>query len=400
MTETITDRGARRDTRPASGTVHWVGTGRSTGRGLRAVCDQAETVVVWGRAADRARACLRRVGIQDQVEFRLLDLEALAAEIRPGDIVVSMVPATEHAELLRRCLESGGHFVCSSYTSPAMEEVEPEARANGSVILTEAGLDPGIDHLFAHDLVERASGAVGSRPGRVEFTSFCGGVPAQPNSFRYRFSWAPAGVLTALRTPARYIEHGRERTAVHPWKATQHHRVAEESFEAYPNRDSVPFIAAYGIPHTWRVDRFVRGTLRLDGWHDAWSEVFPVVERGDDAAIGALADDLARQYPMRAEDRDRVVLQVRLDLRTDDGHSWSDSHVLDVVGDDQETAMARCVSETLACGIRAILHSRLPAGISRAASGAEGRRWLTELHHARIVPKLGGVRSGGTHSSE
>ena len=396
-TATTADTG--RDARSASGIVHWVGTGRSTGRGLTAVCDTAQEVMVWGRAEDRALACLRRVGAEDRAHIRLFDLDALTATLGPGDVVVSMVPAAEHPVILRRCVDQGAHFVCSSYTSEAIEAIGPEARAVGSVVLTEAGLDPGIDHLLAHDLIEQARAAAGNRPVRAEFTSYCGGLPAIPNTFRYRFSWAPAGVLAALRTPARYIEGGREHTANRPWEATRLHDVGGETFEAFPNRDSIPFIAAYALPSGWRVDTFIRGTLRLGGWRDAWSGVFPVIADGDEADITSLATDLARKHPMQPEDRDRVVLHVALKVRTDDGFAWAGDNMLDVVGNEHETAMAHCVSQTLACGVRAVLNGRLPAGIVRAASGDEASRWLGELRREGLDPRAGTAKPAQSTSS-
>jgi hypothetical protein len=257
----------------------------------------------------------------------------------------------------------------------------PAAEKAGVVVLTEAGLDPGIDHLFAHDLVARAREAIGDRtPASYTLTSYCGGVPAVPNDFTYRFSWAPAGVLNALRSPARYLDGGAETVAERPWEATRRHVVDGEIFEVYPNRDSVPFVAQYGLPQAWVPRTFVRGTLRLEGWLRAWDAVFEELERGDDARIAELARELAAAYPTTDDDRDRVVLAVSLDVRSDGGAAWSGSYLLDLVGDAAESAMARCVSRTLALGVRHVLDGSLPPGLSRAAeTAARSRQWLGEL---------------------
>ena len=163
-----------------------------------------------------------------------------------------MLPAAQHAALLRLCLDRGAHFACTSYTSDELAAADGPAREAGLVVLTEAGLDPGIDHVLAHDLVARARKAVGDGPATVAFTSYCGGVPAVPNDFRYRFSWAPRGVLSALQTPARAIEHGRVRDVARPWEATTAYALAGEPFEVYPNRDSLPFVTQYDLPVAWR----------------------------------------------------------------------------------------------------------------------------------------------------
>ncbi|MEV7083469.1 saccharopine dehydrogenase family protein [Streptomyces sp. NPDC093516] len=369
------------DPHPASGTVHWIGAGLSTGSGLAALCDAAERVRLWHRTESRAAEALGRLGLTGRAEPRAYTLSALTAELAPGDTVVSMLPAPEHAALLAACVRLRAHFACSSYVSQAVLELVPAAREAAVVVLTEAGLDPGIDHLFAHDLVARAREAIGERtPASYSLTSYCGGVPAEPNEFTYRFSWAPAGVLNALRSPARYLEDGAETVAERPWEATRRHVVDGETFEVYPNRDSVPFVAQYGLPDAWSPRTFVRGTLRLEGWLRAWDAVFEELKRGDDARIAELARELAARYPTTDDDRDRVVLAVSLDVRSAAGQGWSGGYLLDLVGDAGESAMARCVSRTLALGVRHVLDGSLPPGLNRAAeTAARSRQWLTEL---------------------
>lgn len=384
----------------ASGTVHWIGTGLSTGRtGLGLLCDRAERVAVWDRTAERARLRLGALGLADRAESRSLDRGALAAEVRPGDVVVSMLPATEHPALLRLALSRQAHFACSSYTSAELEEEANAATADGLVVLTEAGLDPGIDHLMAHQLIERARHDIGDTAATVDFTSYCGGVPARPNDFRYQFSWSPYGVLAALRSPARYIEGGEIRTAERPWEATRPLVLGGEAFEVYPNRDSLPFVAQYAVPQGWRLATFVRGTLRNEGWYTAWTEVFETVRAGDEARIRALAAELADRYPTTEADRDRVVLTVELTVRDsafedsageESGGAtlWREALLLDVSGDDAESAMARCVSLPLVRGVSAILDGALPAGVNRAAETAdEAARWIDFLreHGLRIT---------------
>ncbi|QYX76258.1 saccharopine dehydrogenase family protein [Streptomyces akebiae] len=371
---------------PASGTVHWVGAGLSTGSGLAVLCDTAARVRLWHRTEERAEQALAARGLTGRAEPRAYTLPALVADLAPGDVVVSMLPAPDHAPLLGACVGARAHFACSSYVSDAVLDQVPAAEAAGVTVLTEAGLDPGVDHLFAHSLIDRAVRAIGPETAATyTLTSYCGGVPAVPNDFRYRFSWAPAGVLGALRSPARYIEDGAERTADRPWTATRAHVVDGETFEAYPNRDSVPFVAQYGLPAAWTPRTFVRGTLRLDGWLTAWAPVFAELERGDDRSIAELAKDLAARYPTTDADRDRVVLAVSLDVRTGAGEEWSGRYLLDAVGTEEESAMARLVSRPLALGVGHILDGSLPTGLCRAAeTGERSQAWLAELAEAGV----------------
>jgi hypothetical protein len=372
MTEPITPTGA----------VHWIGAGLSSGSGLKIVRDHAARVVLWNRTEKRARELAARLGLSDEVAIRSFDASALAARIEAGDVVVSMVPAAMHPELLRLCIERRAHFVCSSYVSGELEAAAPAAAEAGIVAQVEAGLDPGIDHVLAHLLVAKGRESIGqAAPVSADFTSYCGGIPAEANEFRYRFSWAPRGVLMALRAPARYIEAGAERTIERPWEATSRRVLNGETFEVYPNRDSVPFVAQYGFPPSWHLDGFVRGTLRLDGWRNAWESVFAVLNEGDDERVNALADKLAARYPATESDLDRVILSVSLSLsRADDAEEWSGTYLLDMVGDQAESAMARCVSAPLACAITRILAGVSPPGLRRAAEDAnEAADWLTFL---------------------
>lgn len=364
---------------PASGTVHWLGTGLSTGSGLRVLTGTADKVVVWARTEAKAEALLARLDLTGQASVAEFSLAALEQALRPGDVVVSMLPAAQHPDVLRTCISGGAHFACTSYVSASIAALAPAAAEASTVVLTEAGLDPGIDHLLAHQLVAQARAAIGDGPAEVDFTSYCGGIPAVPNAFRYRFSWAPRGVLSALREPATYIEDGERRQVSRPWEVTRPHTVDGNEFEVYPNRDSIPFIDQYAIPAGWQLRTFVRGTLRLDGWKQAWAGVFAELITADDKRLDSLAKELAAEYPSTEADADRVVLVVSIDARSAD-QSWAGRYELDLIGDAEETAMARCVSLPLAFGITRILDGQLAPGLHRAAEEpAEVRRWLSFL---------------------
>jgi hypothetical protein len=371
-----------------TGRVHWLGTGLSTGSGLRLVCQGTE-LTLWGRSAEKAVACLDRLGLPGQAATRALDLESLAAELMPGDVVVSMLPATQHAALARVSLEQGAHFACSSYLSPEIACFADAAQRAGLVFLTEAGLDPGIDHLLAHELVRKAAEMTGDRPTVVRFWSYCGSNPAVPGGFRYQFNWAPRGVLTALLTPARYIDDRAEKVARYPWESVRKTCLKGEHFEVYPNRDSLPFIATYRFPPAWTVAAFVRGTLRWDGWSDAWGPVFAELRHADDDRITDMARELAERYPTRPTDRDRVLMSVALEARPEGGPVWSGEYLLDVTGDVSESATPRLVSTALAGGILEITGAGMVPGLHQAtADQAVAKRWLAFLRERGITAEF------------
>ena len=116
---------------------------------------------------------------------------------------------------------------------------EPARKANIPVI-NELGLDPGIDHLSAVEVIDRlkAEGAELS-----SFRSYCGGLLAPKydnNPWKYKFTWSPRNVVLAGQSgTARYLQKGR-------LKYVPEHRIFNDlealsvdgygDFEGYPNR--------------------------------------------------------------------------------------------------------------------------------------------------------------------
>ena len=322
------------------------------------------------------------------------DLDALTAATSPGDIVVSMLPGDWHVPLARMCLAKGAHFVSSSYISPEMRALDDAARDKGLRFVNEVGLDPGIDHLMAHKLVAdyRASAAY-APDNEISFISYCGGVPKITNAFRYKFSWAPAGVLKALRSPSRSIRNFSELNVTKPWDAITRYDAplpTPESFEVYPNRDSLPFIQDYDFAPEWPVRDFVRGTLRLNGWADAWANIFAEVGTASDARIQEIADQLLAENAYDEGEPDRVVLCVGFKAAKNGKTVWHKTYVMDAWGDARGTAMARLVSIPVSLAIESVLNREIPAGVSAAPSDPRlVTRWLAEIdtlaQHMQIV---------------
>ncbi|MCR8547654.1 saccharopine dehydrogenase NADP-binding domain-containing protein [Salipiger sp. P9] len=360
--------------------IHWCGTGLSSVPGLRRLIADGHEVTAWNRTPEKARAAVG--DLTDAI--RVFDLPALEAALAPGDVVVSMLPADWHVPLAELAISKGAHFVSSSYIAPEMRALDSKARAAGVALVNEVGLDPGIDHLMAHDLVRayRASDAFDAE-NALSFVSYCGGVPKQANAFRYKFSWAPVGVLKALRSPSRSIRHFTELNVARPWDALGRYDAPldpPESFEVYPNRDSLPFIAQYEFGPDWTVKDFVRGTLRLNGWAEAWKEIFAAVETADDAALADLAAELLEKNAYEEGEPDRVVLCVSLKAEKAGATVWHKTWVMDAWGDARGTAMARLVSVPVSLAIEAVLNREIAPGVSAAPSDPKlVTRWLGEV---------------------
>jgi saccharopine dehydrogenase (NADP+, L-glutamate forming) len=351
-------------------TIHWCGTGLSAIPGLRRLIEAGHDVTVWNRSLDKARAAVG--DLTDNIQA--FDEAALAKAVQPNDIVVSMLPGDWHVPLAEMCIEKGANFVSSSYIAPEMRALNARALERGVALVNEVGLDPGIDHLMAHHLIAdyRASKAYDAE-NDLSFTSYCGGIPAISNAFRYKFSWSPLGVLKALRSPSRSIKHYTELNVARPWDAISSYIAplpAPESFEVYPNRDSLPFIEDYQFDPAWKIKEFVRGTLRLNGWAEAWKDVFSEIETlegaSGEARLKEMSDQFWAENAYAEGEPDRVVLFVDLKAEKEGQTVWHKTYAMDAQGDMRGTAMARLVSIPVSLAVEAVLNREIPAGVSPA----------------------------------
>jgi len=353
-------------------TIHWCGTGLSAIPGLRKLITDGHDIIVWNRTIEKAISTVGDI-TESIKEF---DIQKLEKHLKKGDIVVSMLPGDWHVPLAKLCLKCHSHFVSSSYISPEMRELHNLAFESGLCLVNEVGLDPGIDHLMAHTLIEDYRNSKDQDDKNdISFFSYCGGIPKVQNPFCYKFSWSPLGVLKALKSPSRSIKDFKEFDAQRPWNAISTYTAplpVPEEFEVYPNRDSLPFIDQYRFNSNWRIKEFVRGTLRLKGWKNAWSEIFSEIEKlsgeNDDEQLTKMSDQLWLENAYDKNEVDRVVLVVSLKASDGEKTKWHKTYVLDAHGDPVSTAMAKLVSLPVSFAVEAVAQNKIAPGVSAAPS--------------------------------
>lgn len=360
--------------------VHWIGAGLSSVPGIRRLAATGKPFVLWNRTVEKARQALAGVNAP-QAEVREWTDGALDSVLKKGEIVVSMLPADRHVEIAKLCLAKGAHLVTTSYLSPAMRAMDADVKAAGLSFVNECGLDPGLDHLLAHELVERfTTSKACAQADAVEFESHCGGFPEKPHAFTYKFSWSPLGVLRALKNTARYQKNGDVVTCERPWDHLTEHATKRGTFEVYPNRDSMPYLAEYGIPSQWPMTNFMRGTLRPKGWKTAWSSILAALPTMPAPELEALSQNLAREHAYGPGEKDRVVLSVGLRASAKGKQIWNESFLLDHTGTGQESAMAQLVSHPAVLAVEEIREGTLKPGVQGLpAEGELRRRWLDTL---------------------
>ena len=213
-------------------------------------------------------------GISKEFDITKASKKDLDDLIKECDLAVSLLPYIYHVQVAKSCIKFKKHMVTTSYVSPEMKALDEEAKKAGITILNEIGVDPGIDHMSAKKIIDD----VHERGGRIlSFKSYCGGLPAPDavtTPWKYKLSWSPRGVILAGRNPAKYLE--ADKIVEIPGEELFDHYYPypveglEDDYEAYPNRDSMPYIDIYGIPET---KTMFRGTLRNTGWCRALKKV-------------------------------------------------------------------------------------------------------------------------------
>jgi saccharopine dehydrogenase-like NADP-dependent oxidoreductase len=148
-------------------------------------------VTVATRTVEKAEKLIGRAknGIACTVDVG--DESALEALIAEHDLSISLLPYVYHPVVARLCVKHGKHMVTTSYVKDAMRALDGEARQAGVILLNEIGVDPGIDHMSAMQVIDRIRDEGGTLVG---FTSNTGGLPApdaNDNPMGYKFSCAP-----------------------------------------------------------------------------------------------------------------------------------------------------------------------------------------------------------------
>ena len=348
-------------------------------------------------------------------------------EIKRADVVISMLPAAMHINVAKDCVCFKKHLVTASYVSKEMGEMNEEAKAAGIILMNENGLDPGIDHASAMQVIDKIHSEGGEL---ISFKSYCGGLVApesNDNPWGYKFSWNPRNVILAGQGTAQYIENGEYKYIPYNRLYTQTNTIEIKGlgkFDAYANRDSLSYRKVYGIEH---IPTMLRGTLRIQGYCKAWN-VFVKLGLTDDTYkieasetlsyrklieaflphgnlsskerlitfmgnemdvdtlskiewTGILSDEkiklsnatpaqilqdlLERKWKLKAHDKDMIVMQHQFQYRNKNSEIRNITSSLIVKGEDQiYTAMAKTVGLPLAIVTKLILKGEIsPRGV-------------------------------------
>jgi len=203
--------------------------------------------------------------------FDVTNVKHRENEIESASIVISMLPANLHIVVAKDCVRLKKNLVTASYVSSDIAMLEESAKKAGVLLLNEIGLDPGIDHMSAMQVIDKIKENNGVL---TSFKSFCGGLvhpDFDNNPWNYKFTWNPRNVVLAGQGTAQYIKKGKYKYIPYTklFERTEKINILEVGeFEGYANRDSLKYRSSYGLDD---IPTLFRGTLRKKGFCKAWN---------------------------------------------------------------------------------------------------------------------------------
>ncbi|TIN18195.1 MAG: saccharopine dehydrogenase family protein [Mesorhizobium sp.] len=236
-----------------------------------------EEIVCVDTAADGPA---RLAGLTDLARVRFVVPEgaigpALAAVLDDVDAVIDLLPQPLMREAVQAAIATRTPLVTTNYAK-SIADLAPAAEQAGVSIMTECGLDPGID-LVLYARAARQFDSISS------IDSYCGGIPepkAMAKPLCYKVSWNFDMVLVSQNRDSVMIEDGK-RVAVPAGQQHDNPFIHEievaglGKLEAFPNGDALHYVemldAAKGLRRSGRY------TLRWPGWSAFWA---PLKELG------------------------------------------------------------------------------------------------------------------------
>jgi len=270
--------------------------------------------------------------------------ESRESAIKNADIVISMLPARFHIEAAKDCIKYRKSLVTASYVSKEMKALDAEVKENNLVFMNEIGVDPGIDHMSAMQVID----SIRDKGGKmILFESFTGGLVApesDTNLWNYKFTWNPRNVVVAGQGGvAEFIQEGK-------YKYIPYHRLFRRTeflhidgygkFEGYANRNSLDYRSIYGLED---ILTLYRGTIRRVGFSKAWN-MFLQLGLTDDTYT--MQDTMNMSYRdfinsfLPYSPTDTVELKLRHNLKIDqDDIMWEKLLELDLFNKDKKIGL-------------------------------------------------------------
>ena len=178
-----------------------IGAGKSTSSLVKYLKEKSEKeqlqIIIGDLSLENAEKFAGNHPNTKAIQLDIFKAEERQTAIKEADIVISMLPARFHIEVAKDCVNFNKNLVTASYVSDEMQALDEEVKKKGLTFMNEIGVDPGIDHMSAMQVIDR----IREKGGKMLlFESFTGGLVApesDTNLWNYKFTWNPRNVVVA-----------------------------------------------------------------------------------------------------------------------------------------------------------------------------------------------------------
>ncbi|MCC1483776.1 saccharopine dehydrogenase family protein [Winogradskyella immobilis] len=316
-----------------------IGAGKSSSYLIKYLLDKSDSenlhVTIGDLNVNNAKVLVNGHKNSTIIHLDVFDKPSRVNAVKNADIIVSMLPARFHIEVAKDCITYNKNMVTASYVSKDMQALNDDVKAKGLVFMNEIGVDPGIDHMSAMQVID----AIRDKGGElILFESFTGGLVApesDTNLWNYKFTWNPRNVVTAGQGgAAKFLQEGK-------FKYIPYNRLFRRTefleiegygkFEAYANRDSLKYQNVYGLE---AIETLYRGTIRRVGYSRAWN-IFVQLGMTDDGYTIDDSENMSYRDFVNSflpySHTDSVELKLRHALKIDqDDIVWDKLEELDI----------------------------------------------------------------------
>ena len=265
------------------------------------------------------------------VEIDADDEDSVSSLLEGSEVVIDLLPSSYAMPIVNLAIERGVNLVDTGYlvdpatlsdsgTKEILKQVSEKAKKANVTILSQCGMDPGIDLLMCGEAVREMDEV-------YELISYGSGFPevdAANNPLKYKISWNFDGVLRSYKRAGRYLKDGqiREYADTEMFSPEHTYTVDMQPFgrlETFPNGDALAYAEELGITDSVKsIGRFV---FRWPGHTEFWYKLAQLrfldekpIQVGDvwvspRAFLHAL---LERQLQYSPKERDIVFIHIEV----------------------------------------------------------------------------------------
>lgn len=191
--------------------------------------------------------------------------------IRKADLILAMLPDAMLIPVTERCIMHGRSLITPSAINPLNINRKFRPEESGSLILSECGFSPGLDHVTA----KKAIDTIQKKGGKIlSFKTFSGSLISAAsidNPWEFKLTEPCQSLLNLGKGNNRHLMHGHIQNVPHSQvfsRATPIEVPGLKDTLAFPEGDALVYQKTYGLKDTPTI---VKGKIIRSGFEKTWN---------------------------------------------------------------------------------------------------------------------------------